>query len=70
MQNDSSGAPARYHCFRCRSGSIHVVCGNVVLMLTPDQFLAFAQGVAEMRQEIWEEVNVSPALTYPDSAVM
>ncbi|MEW6209131.1 MAG: hypothetical protein AB1631_12245 [Acidobacteriota bacterium] len=60
----------RYNCFRCRGGAVHIVCGNTMVMLTPDQFLALAEAVKDMQRQIQEEAGVSTALTYTEQIVM
>lgn len=42
-------------CFRCQSGCIHLMCGNVTLTLTPVEFLVLAEEIGAMRQQLREE---------------
>lgn len=60
------------HGFRCKSGCFHIVWGSVMLSLTQEQFLAFADVINQMyiqlqsedrRLEITEQVH-------PDSMLM
>jgi len=42
-------------CFRCQSGCIHLMCGNVSLTLTPVEFLILAEEIRAMRHQLREE---------------
>jgi hypothetical protein len=42
-------------CYRCPSGCIHLMCGNVTLTLTPVEFLVLAEEIRAMRHQLRQE---------------
>ena len=54
--SEQHSAETRFsRCFRCRSGCIHLMCGNVTLTLTPVEFLVLAEEIGAMRHQLREE---------------
>ncbi len=43
--------------FRCKCGCFHIVWGSVVLSLTQDQFLVFADVINQMYSQLQAEVS-------------
>ncbi len=69
MHEHREETQSRYSCFRCRGGAVHIVCGNLMVMLTPEQFLALAESVKDMQQQIQEEAGID-GTTYTKQMVM
>jgi hypothetical protein len=60
----------RYSCFRCASGCIHIVADNVMITLSQEQFLGFAQAIDNVLQTIEPESKVFTGRTYAKPVIM
>lgn len=59
-----------YRCVRCQNGCIHLVCGNVMLALSEEQFLALFDSVSEIYDQLQTEAGVAPPHIHSTQIVM
>lgn len=70
MTHNSSTQKNRYSCFRCANGCIHVVADNVMITLSQEQFVGFAQAIENFLQTITSENDAFTEHNYQKSVVM
>ena len=70
MNDYDRASESGYRCFRCQSGCVHMICGQLMLTLAPEQFLLFADTVSAMRRQMIEERDFSRAFGKSDGIVM
>lgn len=68
-EHQPSGLP-EYKCFRCTNGCIHLVCGNTILTLTPEQFLGLADSVMVVRFVVLADDEMIGSFTDEKAVVM
>jgi hypothetical protein len=70
VTHKSSGQQSRYSCFRCANGCVHVVADNIMITLSQEQFVGFAQAIENFLQTIASENDTLMEHTYRKSVVM
>lgn len=70
MDEAYSASESNYRCFRCQSGCVHLVCGNAIIRLTPEQFLLFADSVNTIRRQILDEGEAVDVFANASTVVM
>jgi hypothetical protein len=70
MTHKSSTQQNRYSCFRCANGCIHVVADNIMITLSQEQFVGFAQAIENFLQTIASESDTFLEPVYRKSVVM
>jgi hypothetical protein len=70
MTHTSSTQKNRYSCFRCANGCIHVVADNIMVTLSQEQFVDFAQAIENFRQTITSENDAFTEHSHQKSVVM